>query len=60
MKIVKFCFIFPFYLFNNKTSAVTNLNFLNSDNNFVALYLIADLVSYSCSSGLQKFDISTL
>ena len=45
---------------NTKTSIVTNLNLLNSDNNFFYLFLIANSVSLSCTSGLKEFKISTL
>ena len=45
---------------NIKTNFVTNLHLLNSDNNFFGLFLIADSVSLSCSSGLKEFKISTL
>ena len=36
-----------------------NLNQLNIVNNFFSLFLTADSVSLSCSSGLKEFKIST-
>ena len=45
------------FFLNTKTNVVTNLNPLNSGNNFFSLFLIAYL---NCSSGLKEFKISTL
>ena len=45
--------------FSTKTSAVTNLNPRNSVNNVFSLFLIADSVSLSYSSGSKEFKIST-
>ena len=45
---------------NTTTNVVTNLNPLNSGNNYISLLLIADSVSLSCSSGLKEFKIPTL
>ena len=39
---------------NSKTCVVTNLNPLNSADNFLSLFLITDLVSYSYNSGLKR------
>ena len=43
-----------------KTNVNTNLNPLQLKNKFFSLFLIADSVSLSCSSGLKEFEISTL
>ena len=44
---------------NIKTNhVVMNLNQLNIVNNFFSLFLTADSVSLSCSSGLKEFKIS--
>ena len=43
-----------------KTNAVTNLNPINSDNNFFSLFLIVDSGSLSCSSGLKEFTLQVL
>ena len=45
---------------NSKTSIVTDLKPFNSDNNSISLFLVADSVFLSCSSGLKEFKISTL
>ena len=45
---------------NSKTSIVTDLKPFNSDNNSISLFLVADSVFLSCSSGLKEFNISTL
>ena len=42
---------------NTNTNVATHLYPLNSDNNFISLFLIADSVS---SSGSNEFKISTL
>ena len=39
-----------------KTNVITNLNPLNSVNNFFSLFLIADSASLSCSSGLKDLE----
>ena len=44
---------FVFFL-KSKTNVVTNLNPLNSANNFLSLFLIIDSVSLICSSWLKK------
>ena len=41
-------------ILNTNASVATNLNPLKSINNFFSLFLIADLVSLSCSSRLKK------
>ena len=41
---------------NTKTNVITNLNPLNSVNNFFSLFLIADSASLSCSSGLKDLE----
>ena len=43
-----------------KANVDTNLNPLQLKNKFFSLFLIADSVSLSCSSGLKEFEISTL
>ena len=45
---------------NSKTIVVTNSNPFNSDNKSISLFLVADSVSLSCSSGLKEFKFSTL
>ena len=45
---------------NSETSIVKNLKPFNSVNKFIALFLIADSVSLSCSSEVKEFKISTL
>ena len=50
---------FSIFLSTN-TNIVANLYPLNSVNNFFSLFLIADLVSLSYSSGLKKSKILTL
>ena len=48
-----------FYVFlNTKSSVATNLNLLISDNKSISLFLIADSVSLSCSSGSKKSKLS--
>ena len=39
---------------------ITNSKLLNSDNKVITLFLIADSVSLSCSSGLKKIKSSQL
>ena len=57
---ISFYLHFLFIFLHTKTNFVTNLNPLSSDNNFLSLFLIADSVSLSCSSGSKEFKISTL
>ena len=45
---------------NSKTNVATNVKLLNLYNKSISLFLIANSVSLSCSSGLKKFKISTL
>ena len=44
---------------NSKTNVATNLKPFDSDDKFISLFLIADSVSLSCSSGLKEFKFST-
>ena len=56
-----FCFNIIFYFsFNSKTNVVTNLNPLNLDKKFISLFLIESSLSFTCSSRLKEFKISTL
>ena len=60
MKCVIFCLSSFSIFLSTKTSVVTNLDPLNSGNFFFSLFLIADSVSLSCSSGSKEFNFSTL
>ena len=63
LSVNKRCYISFYHHFvflPSKTNVVTNLNPLNSVNNFFSLFLIADSVSLNCSSRLKEFKISTL
>ena len=52
-----FFFFLTFIFLNFKTNVVTNLNPLNSDNNYFILFLVPVSVSLSCSSRLKEFKI---
>ena len=44
---------------NSKTNVATNVKLLNLYNKSISLFLIANSVSLSCSSGLKELKIST-
>ena len=52
--------LFLSFLKNSETIVVTNLNSFSSVSKSFSLFLIADSVTLSCSSGLKEFKISTL
>ena len=56
-----YCILSLLWIFlNSKTSVATNLKSFNSVNKPISVFLIADSVSLTCSSGLKELMISTL